>query len=94
MEVEFQILYHPIVIKEDIPKLPARWKTRIQQAIEKKLVSFPAEYGKPLRRSLNGYRKLRVGDYRVVFRIRRKEVLIFAIKHRSLVYEVAEGRLS
>ena len=93
MAVEFEISYHSIVIKEDIPRIASTWRGKIQQAIEEKLCSNPEVYGKPLRRSLKGYRKLRVGDYRIVFRIQGKKVLIFAILHRSIVYKEIEKRL-
>ncbi|MDD4351739.1 MAG: type II toxin-antitoxin system RelE/ParE family toxin [Candidatus Gracilibacteria bacterium] len=81
------IQYHQDVIEIDIPKLSSANKTRIRKSIEDKLESNPETFGKPLRRSLKGYRKLRVGDYRVVFRIEGKNVKILAIKHRSVVYK-------
>ncbi|MES2504791.1 MAG: type II toxin-antitoxin system RelE/ParE family toxin [Myxococcota bacterium] len=45
--------------------------------------------GKPLRYSLKGHRRLRVGDYRVVYRIepQNQTVVIIAIKHRKDIYE-------
>jgi len=87
--MNFDILYHKDVLKEDIPKLSKKDKERIRKAIEKKLMKAPETYGKPLRRSLKGYRKLRSGDYRIIFRIERRTVKIFAIKHRSVVYKQA-----
>ena len=92
MAVDFEILYHKAVVKEDIPRLAATWKHKIQTAIEEKLTLYPDVYGKPLRRSLKGYRKLRVGDYRVVFRISGSKILILAILHRSVVYETIQDR--
>jgi len=41
----------------------------------------------PLKRSLKGYWKLRVGDYGVVYRIARTEVWMLGILHRKQVYE-------
>lgn len=92
MALAFEIVYQEKVVKEDIPKLTLSWRTKIQTAIEEKLALYPDLYGKPLRRSLKGYRKLRVGDYRVVFRIAGAKVLIFAILHRSVVYREMEKR--
>jgi len=43
---------------------------------------------------LKGLLELRVGDYRVVFRIVKNEVWIFAIMHRRDVYQRIETRLS
>lgn len=87
MALAFEIVYHQKVIEEDIPRLTPIWKGKIRAAIEEKLFTYPETYGKPLRRSLRGYRKLRVGDYRVVFRIAKSKVLVFAILHRSIVYQ-------
>ncbi len=84
--MNFEIIYHEHVINEDIPKLSSVWKDRIRKAIEERFVSRPEFYGKPLRKSLKGYRKLRVGDYRIIFRIEDKTVKIFLIAHRSVVY--------
>ena len=49
----------------------------------------PISFGKPLKYSLKGYRRLRVSDYRVVYRIEPQNhtVIIIAIKHRKEVYE-------
>ena len=88
----FEILYHHKVVSDDIPKLSASWKVKIREAIEKKLVTHPDLYGKPLRRSLKGYRKLRIGDYRVIFRIEEKTVKILIIGHRSIVYKEINKR--
>ena len=93
MEVTFAVQYHYLVAREDIPKLSKLWKKKIQRAIELKLMTSPELYGKPLRRSLKNYRKLRVGDYRVIFRIENKTVKIFAIQHRSIVYNRSNKRI-
>ncbi len=84
----FEIKYHKTVISDDISKLSPDIKNRIKKAIEEKLVFHPDVFGKPLRKSLKGYRKLRVGDYRAIFRIKNKTILIFAIGHRSVIYNV------
>ena len=89
----FVIRYHALVVREDIPRLHKAWRDRIRVAIEKRLTTEPNLYGKPLRRSLKGYRKLRVGDYRVIFRIEAKTVTVLVIQHRSVVYKNTEKRL-
>lgn len=89
----FEIHYHYAVVKEDIPRLAPAWKKKIRRAIEEKLVTRPDTFGKPLRRSLRGYRKLRVGDYRVIYRIDGKRVIIFVIQHRSIVYGITKKRI-
>jgi len=85
--MSFLICYQQEVVTTDIPALPKRERERIRKAIEEKLTTHSEIFGKPLRRSLKGYRNLRVGDYRVLFRIEDAEVKIFAIGHRSVIYE-------
>jgi len=92
MAIEFKIVYQIVVTQEDIPRIAETWREKIKSSIEDKLTAHPDMYGKPLRRSLHGYRKLRVGDYRVVFRIDAAFVKIFAIAHRSVVYQIMEYR--
>ncbi len=92
MGVAFKIVYHELVVKEDIPWLGAPNKARVKKAIEGKLSSAPEVFGKPLRRSLKGYRKLRVGDFRVIFRIEGQTVKVLIIGHRSIVYKMASNR--
>ncbi len=93
MELIYKIYYASAVVEEDIPALPKTIKVRIKHAIETKLAQNPEIFGKPLRRSLAGYRKLRVGDYRIVFRIEQTKIKIFGIIHRSLVYKKIETRI-
>ncbi len=87
----FELLYHPEV-QEDIARLDERLKKRIKAAIENRLAVAPHQYGEPLRKTLKGYWKLRVGDYRVVFKIAGSEVWIFGIIHRKEVYEKIRKR--
>ena len=85
----YQISYLDPVVREDIPALPNRARSLIQSAIEERLEVDPIGYGKPLRYSLRGHRRLRVSDYRIVYRIEEDThtVLIIAIKHRKDVYD-------
>lgn len=93
MGLIFDIQYHETVVKEDVPKLSSDWKAKIKSAIKNKLSEHPEIFGKPLRKSLKGYRKLRVGDYRVIFRIEEKTIKIFAIQHRSIIYKIIIKRM-
>jgi mRNA interferase RelE/StbE len=82
----FELRYHPDVRDVDIPKLNETLKKRIKKAIEERLSISPHQYGEPLRKTLKGYWKLRIGDYRVVYKVERNEVWIFAIINRKDVY--------
>jgi mRNA interferase RelE/StbE len=86
--VAYTVAYHHLVKSEDLPKLDNPTKTRIRKAIETRLMTAPEEYGEPLRRTLNGFWKLRVGDYRVVFKVEGEQITILGIRHRRDVYKV------
>ena len=85
----YQIEYLTAVVKEDLPALSTTAKKQIKKAIEERLTLDPIGFGKPLHYSLKGQRRLRVGDYRIVYRIeiQTHTVIITAIKHRRDVYE-------
>lgn len=88
----YSLRYESHVVSDDIPSLGTLERRIIRKAIESKLTTAPEIYGIPLRQTLKPYRKFRVGDYRVIFRISGTEVLIFVIAHRSIVYKIAERR--
>ena len=88
----YTIEYYASVVKKDIPNLPTTAKQRIKKAIEERLQTNPMAYGKPLRYNLQGFRRLRVGDERVVYCIdpEKNIVQIAAIKHRKEIQEKSE----
>ncbi len=83
----FKIVYAQEVVTEDIPHLDKKFRGIVKKAIEEKLSTHPEIFGKPLRASLAGYRKLRVGDYRVIFEISKHKIIIWMIGHRKDVYQ-------
>ena len=87
----FKIVYYARA-KEDVLRLSKSTKERVRKTIEGKLQTSPEIFGKPLRYSLRGFRSLRVGEYRVVFLLKKNEVLILLIAHRKEVYEKVEKR--
>ena len=89
----FAIKYHPDVKKVDLHRINVKMRERIRRAIESRLVTAPQEYGLPLRKSLGGYWKLRVGDYRVVFKIEGEIVYVLGVLHRKNIYENVTGRI-
>ena len=84
----YSIEYLDLVVKKDIPKLPKTIKARVKKAIETRLSFDPVGLGKPLRYSFVGHRRIRVGDYRIVYRIdpKKRIVTIVTIQHRKSVY--------
>lgn len=89
----FRLLYHPLIWTDDFPLIPRNVRQRIVRAIEQRLTAAPERAGTPLRRTLKGYWKLRVGDYRVVYVVHQAEVWILAIRHRGTVYTDTAPRL-
>ncbi len=85
----YKIEYLDTVVSEDIKNLPLTMKERIKRAIESRLSIDPVGLGKPLRYSFIGHRRIRVGDYRILYRVNPKEklVTITMIKHRKDVYD-------
>jgi len=69
-----------------LPGIPANIKETIRRAIEQRLIEEPILLGEPLRHSLKGHRKLRVGDYRIIYRISGRNIIILKIGHRKDVY--------
>ena len=88
----YTIVYHPRV-KEDIELLDKKQRKIVAKAVENRLGNEPEKYGKPLRGSLKGYWKLRIGDIRVIFKIIKNEVQILGIINRKLVYQTIVKRL-
>lgn len=91
--VAFAIKYHPDVKEIDLPRINVKMRDRIRRAIESRLKTAPHEYGLPLRKNLGGYWKLRVGDYRVVFKVEGEVVYVLGIRHRKKIYEEVTGRI-
>jgi len=84
--VPFELRYHPDVRSVDLPLIDEKMKKRIRKAIEERLSVAPQLYGQPLRKTLKSYFKMRVGDYRIVFKMTGPEILVLGIRHRKDVY--------
>jgi mRNA interferase RelE/StbE len=85
----FQIEYLDTVVAEDIPALPKTIRDRVKRALETRLTMDPVGLGKPLQYSFKGHRRIRVGDYRIIYRVDndKKMVTVVLIKHRKHVYD-------
>jgi len=81
----FDIAYKKSVGK-DLAGLGKAEARRILDKIEKELPTRANSYP-VLKGQFSGLRKLRVGDYRVVFAILDAQVLVLRIGHRREVYE-------
>jgi len=87
MEEVYAIVVASKVDTEDLPCIGKADRLYILTAIRRKLSLSPDLFGKPLRNPLAGFWDLRVGDYRVIYKIRRHTVVILLVMHRSRGYE-------
>ncbi|MGL9762960.1 MAG: type II toxin-antitoxin system RelE family toxin [Wolbachia sp.] len=87
----YTIIFVGKVIKKDLPNLPKTIRLRIVKAINKLLTVDRINLGEPLYYSLKGRRRLRVGTYRIIYRVNTAEykVITVAIGHRDTIYEEA-----
>ena len=91
--MNFKLIYHADVKKVDLPKIDMKNRSMIKKAIEERLATQPEVFGRPLQRTLKGYWKLRVGEYRVVFKISENDILVLGIIHRKDVYQRVKKRI-
>ena len=85
----YALRYHPDVARLDVPRVGHAARSRVERAIEDRLVHAPDQYGKPLRGTMKGLWSLRIGDYRAIYRIDGEEVQILRVGHRREAYDDA-----
>jgi mRNA interferase RelE/StbE len=91
VNLSYLIKYHKAV-KEDLSKLDSLSKSRIKRAIETRLSVDPVKFGELLKGNLKGFRKIRVGDYRIVYKVAKEGIFILGIRHRKDIYDVLGNR--
>lgn len=87
--------------KKEFRSLGYTARVDILAAVKKKLTTRPEEYGEPLARGLVGYRKLPVGQWRVVYYVEKAEVLVLVLAvgkraagdHENIYDQVTRGDL-
>lgn len=85
--MSFTVLFAQAYNRKSLLRIVKADREGIHDAIHEKLGTAPHIFGKPLRQSLHGYWSLRVGKYRIIYRIVGEDVLIFDIGHRATVYK-------
>ncbi len=71
---------HKLVLKNDFKSIPSFKQKKLLTIIHQKLSKEPELFGKPLIGELKGYWRLRIQDYRVIYRINKKTVEILVVK--------------
>jgi mRNA-degrading endonuclease RelE of RelBE toxin-antitoxin system len=68
--------------------LPGSVAAAVREFVSGPLLDYPHRVGKPLRFALEGYYSARRGQYRVIYRVDEREVIVDAIKisHRGDAY--------
>ena len=72
-------------VEEDLKKLDKPTVKKILSRIEAYLTKDPKGLGKPLKGDFEGYWRYRWGDYRVIYKISEREILIIVLRigHRK-----------
>ena len=75
-------------VEKDLKKLDKPVIKKILDRVEKHLAKDPKQLGKMLKGKFEGYWRYRWGNYRVIYKISEKEILIvvFRIAHRKSIY--------
>ncbi|EFI35266.1 plasmid stabilization system [Desulfonatronospira thiodismutans ASO3-1] len=87
------VIYHQDV-EEDLLSLGPAMAGRVVRAIDSKLTRAPLDFGLPLSGNLTDFRKLSVGDCRVVSRVFQEQVYVLAVGPRrdKEIYRMAGTR--
>jgi len=75
----YSVVIDELVFEKDFKRIDKADQRRIIRAIRNKLTSNPREYGEPLSRDFTGLWNLRVGPYRVIYKIEEKRVRVYVI---------------
>ncbi|MBS7615774.1 type II toxin-antitoxin system RelE/ParE family toxin [Candidatus Bathyarchaeota archaeon] len=83
MKAKFEIRFTPRFLK-NIKALDREIQVRIMREIN--MLKTNPYIGKPLRGEWKGVFSLRIGDYRVLYQIKKNEVFLLVVGHRKRVY--------
>ncbi|MDI6791455.1 MAG: type II toxin-antitoxin system RelE/ParE family toxin [bacterium] len=90
----YRVKFHQLVWEEDFKELDPPLKVRILKESKAKLSINPERF-KSLRKKFKHYRRLRIGDYRAIYRVNngQQKVMILKVGHRKEVYKHLAQRL-
>jgi len=94
--MSWEIIYHKDV-DGDLEKAGPFAARRIILTINEKLTKAPEKFGAPLSSNLKNFRKLRIGDFRVVYQIFNKKIIVFVLaigpRRDKEIYRTASKRI-
>lgn len=72
----------------DLERIPPRYAVAIVEFLSAVLPMNPPRLGKPMHNELEGLHCARRGEYRVLYRLDRRERLVFVLRidHRGRIY--------
>ncbi|MEM2994457.1 MAG: type II toxin-antitoxin system RelE/ParE family toxin [Candidatus Bathyarchaeia archaeon] len=83
MKAKFEIRFTPRFLK-NIKALNREIQVRILREIN--ILKTNPYVGKPLRGEWKGVYSLRIGDYRVLYQIKKNAVFLLVVGHRKRIY--------
>ena len=93
--MSWDVVYHKNV-EDDLKSVGPLAAKRILRAIDSKLIQEPLKFGAPLSGSLSFFRKLRVGDHRIVYQVVDAKVIVYVLavgpRRDKEIYTVAAKR--
>lgn len=94
--MNWTIIYHREV-EADLESIGQSAARRIMRAIDNKLTKAPLQFGLPLSGNLASFRKLRIGDYRVLYQVLNSKVLVYVLtvgpRRDKEIYSAAVKRI-
>ena len=92
----WEIIYHKDV-DEDLEGVGPSAARRIILTINEKLTKAPEKFGAPLSNNLKNFRKLRIGDFRVVYQVLNKKLIVFVLavgpRRDKEIYRIASKQI-
>jgi len=92
----WEIIYHKDV-DDDLKSVGPAAARRIILTINEKLARAPEKFGTPLSNNLKDFRKLRIGDFRVVYQVFNTKVIVFVLavgpRRDKQIYQSASKRI-
>lgn len=70
--------------RKDISKLPPEDKERVREAVS--LLAQNAQRGIPLKGAWQGYRRFRVGGFRIIYRVHDDAIIVHYVRPRADAY--------
>lgn len=75
-------------VEKDLKSFGKPEAVKILDRVEKYLAKSPKELGQPLKGNFEGYWRYRYGQYRIIYKIVEKEILVIILRigHRKDIY--------